>query len=62
MDTDHLHLRVSDAKSRPTSNIAHLSVFIRVHLWFEYYWKPRPQGALDPMALHPFTVTGSAPC
>ncbi len=27
---------------------------IRVHPcypWFVYHWKPRPQGALDPMAL-----------
>ena len=26
-------------------------MFIRVHPRFEFYWTPRPQGALDPMAL-----------
>ena len=26
-------------------------MFIRVHPWFEFHWKSRPQGALDPMAL-----------
>ena len=28
-------------------------MFIGVHPWFEFYWKSRPQGALDPMALSP---------
>lgn len=27
------------------------SVFIGDHPWFEFHWKTRPQGALDPMAL-----------